>query len=131
MKQLVVIILFFQVLIGGVLPIHDKDETKGIPNLIQHYYAHLRESKGELSIIEFLSLHYKAGSQHHENEHEKLPPFHWHEIHYITAFQFAALQVQPPRISILTVSPHFTWENFYSYISQNTSLDPPKVLLVA
>ena len=53
MKQILAILLIFQVLIGGVLPIHDQDETKGIPELVRHYYKHLEDSSGKISVMKF------------------------------------------------------------------------------
>jgi|GEM_PF-3546988 len=128
MKQLLAIILFFQILIGGVLPVHDQDEIKGIPGLVKHYYQHLSESDGKISVTEFLQLHYKAGSKHQDKSHDALPSYHWHEIHHLISFKFQVPQLFPDQVISVITPDGFYWENFYSFLPYNTLVDPPNNL---
>lgn len=72
MKFRVLFFAFF-LFIGSLLPNSDLHELSKISFLIQHYQGHQDQSQGQLSLLEFLKMHYQDARHMKSENHESLP----------------------------------------------------------
>jgi hypothetical protein len=64
--------LAFILLISLSLQLPPASELLRLPALFEHFMEHLQEHP-DLSLIDFISLHYNSGSAHHHESHDQLP----------------------------------------------------------
>lgn len=128
MRCLLAYILSFNLLIGSFLPGGGWSELAKLPDLLRHYETHLQKSRGQISFMAFLQMHYAAGSEHVDTEdHTSLPCFlHFHMPVMLIAPVFTALCFDTPKISILPGQKNFFWNNLYSFQFNPILLTPPK-----
>ncbi|KAA5541603.1 hypothetical protein [Adhaeribacter rhizoryzae] len=67
--------IFFAVyiFIGSLLPNSDLHEISKISSLIQHFQRHQDTAGGNLSLLDFLKMHYKDAKHMQSENHEALP----------------------------------------------------------
>lgn len=121
MKRLTIIFLL------GVFTLTSTEliELTKLPSLIEHFVEH-QSQNGELSLYEFISLHYSDESEHHD-ENEKKFPFKSHEhclnynVAYVLTKTFEGIELKPdfetirefsiPKSSSLTTTnPSAIWQ---------------------
>ncbi|MBU1823182.1 MAG: hypothetical protein KKG00_17000 [Bacteroidetes bacterium] len=127
MKQFLVYLLSFNLLIGSFLPGGSWSELAKLPDLLRHYELHLQKSNGEISFLTFLSMHYAAGSEHVGTEdHTSLPSLNLHTPVALFVPTLTTLHFSSPRISTLSGLKNFFWNNLYSFQFCSILLNPPK-----
>ncbi len=105
--QLLAKILAFYFLIGSAFPQTDFGQLSKMANLWEHYQVHLAEAEetGEqLSIKDFLALHFFDSDDHShplENDHQELP---FQSISLFVSFIFEGISL-PEMSPIVSFSP--------------------------
>jgi hypothetical protein len=69
MKQVLTLFLGIYLAAASILPAAIWEECVKLPQLWEHYQLH-RESAPDLTLIDFISLHYGAESPKHQNQHD-------------------------------------------------------------
>lgn len=125
MKSLVSIFLATLFFAGSLFPKSDMDELFKIPALFEHYSEHKAKSKGELSFMDFLLMHYAVGSTHDEASHDKLPLSMDMCTGIICVLQSTFYQIVHPNTHF--VKPSFSFYCLqYSFLSVFSLLNPPR-----
>lgn len=132
MKQITAYLLSTLILFGSVIPFDFQDQLLRVPELIQHYHKHQKESKGKISFLTFLQMHYEAGSQHARNAsnsekdaHNSLPMLNCHTApSYLLPTTITFSFIEPTLLSFRE-KPAFWWNNLYSFIPLSSLFNPP------
>jgi hypothetical protein len=119
------LLLAFHMLLGSLLPHADYTELTKLPDLYEHYQAHLQRSHGQLSLASFLLMHY-ADRHHQQSEnHEKLPFQHNHScvgivFYFLTHFNF---EFNPLH---LAAKAGYHYQSFFYSSFSSGIFQPPK-----
>ncbi len=104
-------------------------ELTKLPSLLEHFAEH-QTQKGDLSLYEFISLHYSDESHHHDENDKRLPfKSHDHCVNYNVAYvlskTFQGVELKPEFQTIR----EFTIPKSSSLTSTNPSAiwQPPKI----
>lgn len=127
MKRLLAYMLSINLLVGSMLPGGGCGELAKLPDLLQHFQLHVQKSRGEMSFLTFLHMHYGAGSKHVDTEdHSSLPCLHVHSL--VAPFVPNALSVYftSNKVPELSGLKNFFWNNLYSFQFYRVLLNPPK-----
>ncbi|TDB63704.1 hypothetical protein [Arundinibacter roseus] len=127
MKRLLVYVLSFNLLIGSFLPGGGWSELAKLPDLVRHFEAHAQKSKGQISFLTFLQMHYAAGSKHVGTEdHTALPSLQLQVTVALFVPTFFKLQLNAPKAQLLPGLKNYFWNNLYSFQFLALLLNPPK-----
>ncbi len=125
MRNVIAIFLLFQILTNNTFV----EDIFRVPTLIEHYFHHQDESP-ELSLIDFLSIHYsnEASAEDTDSTHHSFPLKHSKDVgHVHTAPVFTLPNLQSGFSIIPSEVEHHT---SYPYFIPNHNLEaifqPPK-----
>ena len=82
LMSVVLLVYFF---VGSIMPGGDWHEVPKIINLIEHFKMHENQSQGEISVVDFLNMHYSDSETQDNDEHANLP------FNHLCSFTFIAL----------------------------------------
>lgn len=122
-------------LVGSLIPQNDLLELAKLPQLLDHYADHQTPAGGKLSFLEFLALHYGAGSDHyakrhashHEQDHHDLPLRCHHDcpsVVFLMPVPPMAAPVALPAIPALDYRAPAV--PLYAFTFRSTLLEPPR-----
>ncbi|TGE27680.1 hypothetical protein [Hymenobacter metallicola] len=130
--------LFLSVLmlVSSLVPQNDVEELSKLPQLVQHFRAHAAATQGQLSVSQFLGLHYGAASTRHDQyvravrhsqEHDNLPLRGQHNFpnldYIVPASRITVLACRPLRpAAVYRASPR----PLYAFALANSLLQPPR-----
>lgn len=129
MKAVLAFLMACQILGSSWLPGVGIDQSARVVDLVQHYHHH-REAAPGLGFWEFLSMHYRADSEHqkHPNHsHQNLPT----AGHVSPVFVPQTLQLPVSEaLSLLlpTQKSCFGYANHYSFLGVFRLINPPQPL---
>lgn len=74
MQKPLAILLLTLFLYSSILPVNIQRAIRALPKLLLHYYDHRQEDE-DISIVEFIKLHYGSEYETHKQDHDysKLP----------------------------------------------------------
>ncbi|TGE21298.1 hypothetical protein E5K00_13480 [Hymenobacter aquaticus] len=134
-----VLALFLSVLmlVSSLVPQNDVEELGKLPQLVQHFRSHAAQARGQLSVSQFLGLHYGAASTRHDQyvravrhsqEHDNLPLRGQHNFpnldYIVPAGRVAVLACRRVRSSAAYRAPA---RSLYAFALANSLLQPPRV----
>ncbi|MDJ1469175.1 hypothetical protein QNI16_11070 [Cytophagaceae bacterium YF14B1] len=129
MKSGIALLLSFVFFAGSLFPFTDVEEAFKIPNLISHYFEHTESTTKDLSVWEFLQLHYGLNSSHAKSHHTEtdhsLPMFHSHCIGltFVMPRFLTFPRIHPIALTQFTYS---FYQNTYAYLFSISFLRPPR-----
>ncbi len=111
--------------IGSLLPGFSNQLNK-LPSLVNHYKHHVEEH-GDISISEFISLHYIDDSAHKEEEDHQDLPFFQMSTTSLVAVSHEFEIVHPSLPALNTFELGFYKPNHYSFQDSESIFQPPRL----
>ena len=133
MHRIVARFLVILIICSSMVDLHDLSK---MAMLINHYREHVAASRvsaanGEVTLAEFIDLHYGAQAEQHDKEHghESLP-FKSHEsasTHHISAF--FEFRLQPVPEAPIVVSQESLYHSHFTPGFSRAIFQPPKAIV--
>jgi hypothetical protein len=127
MKSLVAVVLSCLMLWSSILPGFGVDQSAQWGNLVQHYLEHRKADKS-LDFMDFLAMHYAAGS-----EHQKHPKHSHHNLpsggSSISVYTPAVVQLDWPspfQVALLSTGNAVRKDDLYSFLAVFALINPPR-----
>jgi len=128
MKSLIALLLATLLLGSSMLSVFSLDQSAKWGQVIQHFHQHQQENP-DLGFIDFLSMHYGAGSdhqKHHDHSHQNLPSVG----HSVPVFSPQPLCLEiVPLVELVRISQaaFFHKADLYSFLAVSGLINPPRV----
>jgi hypothetical protein len=128
MKQIVALAIIVIILAESIIPLGiGFSQDFAVGEILSHYKEHKIQSSGEISFLEFLTLHYSSDSNHRENNPDRLPSL---DGHCVSAFLFVnpvfteLFQIHDSVLNFDKITPGYSISYHFDF-SQNL-LQPPR-----
>jgi len=125
LKTIFSILLALNLFLAGVFPVSDSEWAK-LSQLIEHFEDHKKETKADMSFLDFLLLHYY--SEHGKCGHSDIP----HCCHTGSALIYFITYPETIAIDVFVSELGFSREFFsfnYFFNLVHSLLQPPQILI--
>lgn len=115
----------FMLFVGSLLPGFSAQLNK-LPSLVNHYRHHV-EDHGQISITEFIAMHYTDNSSHKEEENHEDLPFFQMSTTSLVAVAHAFEVLHPSLPAVFHIEAGFYKPNHYSFQNFGGIFQPPRL----
>ncbi|WP_266368851.1 hypothetical protein [Tellurirhabdus rosea] len=124
---MVLLLLSGLVLLGSFFPAFGPNQSGKMAELVQHYRDHSRQTS-DLSVFDFLKMHYGASSEHHKHPnhgHQQLPSIDFTAPSFLPLGTDCVLTL--PAVAVLSTGKLISsYQLLYSFLSVTSLLNPPQ-----
>lgn len=128
MKSIVAIVLASLIFGNSLLPNFGFDQSAKVAELVGHFQEH-RRADPSLNFLDFLAMHYGAGSEHRKHpshNHQHLPSMGHHATPGFISGMETVMPTPPFQATSLARSISSRYSNFYQYTALSSLLNPPR-----
>jgi hypothetical protein len=127
MKSLIALFLATLLLGSSMLPVFSLDQSAKWAEVLQHYQQH-RQEKPDLGFIDFMAMHYGAGSdhqKHHDHSHQNLPSV-GHSVPVFSPQPLCLVSVPTIELVRITKATFSCKADLYSFQAISALINPPR-----